>query len=133
MTAPDASVTTPMTVPVACAKSGAAQANPSAAPMAADLRNLHIAWSPSELPCPFLGPPFHDDLLVHVELDSVSSLRMQIAEEAAFPPGKREERHRCRHTDVDADVAGPHLVAELPRRSAARREDTSHISERRRV
>src|SRR5687768_11034302 len=86
-----------------------------------------------ELPGPFLRPPFDDDFLVHVELDGVLALSVQIAEEASLPAREREEGHRRRRADVDADVADARLVAELPRRGAARREDACHVAERRRI
>src|SRR5256885_1792966 len=67
-------------------------------------------------------PPFDHDFLLRVEIDRVAALLVEIAEEAVFPSREGEVGHRRRDPDVDADVARPGLVPELPRGGAARRE-----------
>src|SRR6185436_7244543 len=80
-----------------------------------------------ELSAPGGRPAFDDDLLLRIEVDRVTSLGMEIAEEALFPAGEGEVRHWRRDAHVDANVADPRLVAELARRRPARGEEASHV------
>src|SRR5438034_3033450 len=86
-----------------------------------------LALCGSKFPAPTRRPPFHDDLLLGVEVDRVATLRVEVAEEAVLPARKWEVRHRRRHAHVDSDVSRASLVAELPRRGAAAREQTRHV------
>src|SRR6186997_2361842 len=72
-----------------------------------------------ELSTPIGWPSLDDDFLLRVKVDGVSTLRMEVAEEAVLPAREREVRHRRRHADVDADVADSRLVAELACRGTA--------------
>src|SRR6476469_3768245 len=58
-------------------------------------------------------PPRRHDLLLGIKLHSFFSLDVQIAVEGIVPAGKREHRHRCRHSNIDADHAGFDAVFEL--------------------
>src|ERR1700722_3569941 len=80
-----------------------------------------------ELPAPGRRPALDDDLLFGIEIDGIAALRVQIAEEAVLPAGEREIRHRRGDADVDPDVAGTNLVAELARGGAAGREQARHV------
>src|ERR1051325_4739170 len=76
----------------------------------------------SEFSRPRLRPSLDDDLFLSEELEGVASLSVQIAEEAFTGAAEREEGHRRRDADVDADVADFGLVLESACVGAARRE-----------
>ena len=63
----------------------------------------------------FLRPAFDNHFLVSIELDRVPSLRVQVAKEAALPPGKGEICHGRGNSDVDPDIAGRRFMAESAR------------------
>src|SRR5258707_15853753 len=68
-------------------------------------------------------PAFHDDFRFRVELHRVLALRVQNAEKAFLPSTERKGSHRRGNANIDADISRRRLVAELPRRRAARREE----------
>src|SRR5690606_26663622 len=53
---------------------------------------------------PGLRPAFDHYLRLREELETVVTLRVQVAEEAVAPPREREEGHGRRDAEVDADV-----------------------------
>src|SRR3954453_22057785 len=53
-----------------------------------------------------------DRLLARVEVDGVGAVGVQVAQEAVLPAAEREEGHRRRDADVDADHPGLDFVAE---------------------
>src|SRR6476646_3665347 len=69
------------------------------------------------------APTRDDHLTLREEADRIAALRVQHPQERAFRAAEGEHRHGRGHPDVDADVAGLDLVAELPRRRAALGED----------
>src|SRR5262249_49925062 len=83
-----------------------------------------------ERPAPLRRPALDHDLLVGVELDRVATLAVQVAEETPLPPAEREARDGRGDAEVDPDVSGLHLVAELPRGGPARREEAGLVPER---
>ncbi len=82
----------------------------------------------SEFARPLTGPALDDYLFVGEEFDGVAALCVHHAEEAAFPSGEREVRHRRRDADVDADVAGGDGVSELASRGTRSGEDRTGVS-----
>src|SRR5947209_8463541 len=58
----------------------------------------------------------------------MAALGVEIAEEAFLPAAEREERHWGGDADIDADVAGPGLIAELAGGRAAAREKTGLVA-----
>ena len=77
---------------------------------------MHAGRRILELAGVLLSPAFDDDFFVGVELDGVASLRVHVAEEAAFPSGEGEISHGRGYADIDADVACGGLVTESARR-----------------
>src|SRR5579863_7387063 len=74
----------------------------------------------SELSRMFFRPTFDDDFLFGVKLHSVAALAVHDSEEAVFPAAEGEIGHGRSNSDVDANISGWSLVAETPRRRAAR-------------
>src|SRR5579864_180957 len=72
-----------------------------------------------ELSAVLPGPALDHNLFVGVELDGVVALGVHRAKEALFPAAEGKIGHGRGHADVDADVSGRRLIAELARRSAA--------------
>src|SRR3954454_22519077 len=62
-----------------------------------------------------------DRLLARVEVDGVGAVGVQVAQEAVLPAAEREEGHRRRDADVDADHPGLDVVAEAADRAAGLR------------
>src|SRR6266849_7714907 len=81
-----------------------------------------------ELTRPLFGPTLHHNLLFRVELDSVTSLGVHIAEEAFLPTREGKEGYWRRYADVDADVASLRLVSELAGRCPTAREQARHVA-----
>src|SRR4029453_18570611 len=76
-----------------------------------------------------LEPPRDDDLLVGVELDRLPAVGLEVAEEGSLGAAEREERHRRRDPDVDAEHAGLDPLAVLARPLAAAGEDAARVAE----
>src|SRR5215203_2927199 len=72
----------------------------------------------SELPAPCRRPSLDDDFLLGEQVDRVTPVRVEVAEEALLPARERKVRHRRGDAHVDPDVADARLVTELPRRRA---------------
>src|SRR5918993_4082664 len=79
-------------------------------------------------PRPRRGPSLDDDFFLCKELDRVSALSVQIAEETVPRATEREECHGRSHGDVDADIADFGLVAKPSRVRTARREQARLIA-----
>src|SRR6516164_6620965 len=73
--------------------------------------------------CWKLSPALDDYLLFGVELDGITPLRVQIAEEARSPSTEREIGDRSGYTDVDSNVAGRHFVLEAASGSSVGSEE----------
>src|SRR4029434_7686540 len=81
-----------------------------------------------ELGFAWLEPASHGHLLLGVEVDALTSLYVEVAEERAIPAGKWEPGHWCRHPDVYTDHAGVEAVFELTGGAPAAREDDRAVS-----
>src|SRR5579863_1826474 len=68
------------------------------------------------------GPALDYYFLVGVELDSVTALAVEIAEETVLPSAEREIGHGRGYADVDANVSGGRFVTEAARGRATRGE-----------
>src|SRR6185312_4592972 len=77
---------------------------------------------------PLFRPALNYDLFIGVEIDGVMALGVEVAKEATFPAGEGKVGHRRSDAEVDADVAGGGLVAELARGGAAGCEEAGHIA-----
>src|SRR5262249_52484620 len=66
-----------------------------------------------------LAPTLDNDLLLGIELDCIATLSVHDTEEALFPSAKREIRHRCGYSNINADVPCWRLIAEAARRRSA--------------
>src|ERR1700722_9430711 len=75
-----------------------------------------------EFPAVLFGPAFDDYFLVGIELDGVTALTVEIAEEAVLPSAEGEIGHGCGDSDVDPNITGGSFVAETPRSRATRGE-----------
>src|ERR1035438_10092163 len=82
------------------------------------LKRSKVVCESASLTRPTLTPALDDYLLFGIELDSVASLGMEIAEEARLPSAEWKVRNGCCHANVDADVPGGSFVLETPRRRA---------------
>src|SRR5882724_8119227 len=76
----------------------------------------------------FSGPAFHYDFLDGVELNSVPTLTVQVAEETVLPAAEREVSHGCSHTDIDPDISGRGFVAETASCRSARSKQRCLVS-----
>src|ERR1700722_6133699 len=75
-----------------------------------------------------VAPAFDYYFFVGVEFDGVTTLRVHVAEEAAFPSGEGKIGHGGGYSDVDADVSGGGVVTETSGGSAAGSEKGSLVA-----
>src|SRR5215471_12874600 len=77
-----------------------------------------------------IGPARGDDFSLRVELNSLRSVDVEVAEEGVLPAAERVVGDRHRDRDVDADHARLHVELELPRDAAVAREERDAVAER---
>src|SRR5262245_25096645 len=75
-----------------------------------------------------LEPARPRHLLLRVEVDPLSPLNVQVAEERLVPAREREPRHWGGDADIDADHARVEAALELARRVAVPREDARPVA-----
>src|SRR5262245_7287133 len=81
-----------------------------------------------ECACPFLRPALDNDFGLREELDGMSTLAVQVAEETFPGAAERKERHRRGDADVDADVANLRFVAKLAGAGAVAGKEAGHVA-----
>src|SRR5258708_35611357 len=75
-----------------------------------------------------LGPSLHDDFLVRIELNRVTTLAVKISEEAVLPSAEREVCHRGGDSNVDPDISRRRFVPKPPCSRSARRKQRRLIT-----